>query len=45
MTEFFLRLPFAIVGAHIGKKQGGIFWMFIYSFVGCIVGDALISLL
>lgn len=45
MTEFFMRLPFAILGAYIGGKRGGIIRMFIYSFIGCIVGDALIILL
>lgn len=46
MSEFLFRLPFAILGAHIGIKYGGDFiTMFGFSFIGCIVGDLLMALL
>lgn len=45
MNDFLFRLPFAIIGASIGSKRGGFIRMFIYSFIGCIVGDALMALL
>lgn len=46
MNEFLFRLPFAILGAHIGRKYGGDFiTSFGCSFIGCIVGDALMAML
>ena len=46
MSKFLFRLPFSILGAHIGWEYGGdLITMIGFSLIGCIVGDALMELL